>query len=179
LAGNEFDKSPQILRELFMPFFEQCFNITIHAGETGSVNNIWEAVYNLNANRIGHGLKILDREEIIPQLIYKNISVEMCPSSNRQIVGYGKQGDTLYPLKEYMNRGLIVTVNTDNQGLSRTSMSNEFYEAAILCNGLSLWDCIVLISNSIRVAFVDEITKSKLSCNFENAIYEWCNKNIP
>ena len=178
LAGDEAVNSPRELREMFMPFLQACIRITIHAGETQPVDNIWEAVYHLSADRIGHGLKLLDKEELIPRFIDKNIGIEMCPSSNRQIVGYGKENDEDYPLKKYMECGLKVSINTDNQGISRTSMSNEFYEASRLCNGLSLWDCIVLIRNSLIISFADKTTKLKLLHEYEKEIFEWCNQSM-
>jgi len=177
LAGDESVNSPKELREMFMPFLQACIHITIHAGETQPVDNIWEAVYHLSADRIGHGLKLLDKKELIPRFIDKNIGIEMCPSSNRQIVGYGRVNDEEYPLKEYMKNGLKVTINTDNQGISRTSMSNEFYEAARLCGGLSLWDCFVLIRNSLIVSFADKTTKLNLLRAYEKEIFNWCNKS--
>ena len=177
LAGDESANSPKQLREMFMPFLQQCIHITIHAGETQPVDNIWEAVYHLSADRIGHGLKLMDKEELIHRFIDKNIGIEMCPSSNRQIVGYGKENDEEYPLKKYMERGLKVTINTDNQGISRTSMSNEFYEAARLCGGLSLWDCFVLIRNNLIISFADTTTKWELIREYEKEIFDWCSKS--
>lgn len=177
LAGDESACSPKELREMFMPFLQECVHITIHAGETQPVDNIWEAVYHLNAERIGHGLKLLDKEELSLRFIDKNIGIEMCPSSNRQIVGYGKENDEAYPLKKYMERGLKVTINTDNQGISRTNMSGEFYEAARLCGGLSLWDCFVLIRNSLIISFVEKTMKLKLLREYEKEIFDWCNQS--
>ena len=176
LAGDESINSPKELRALFLPFLYACVHITIHAGETQPVDNIWEAVYHLSADRIGHGLKLCDNEELMRRFIDKNIGIEMCPSSNRQIVGYGRESDETYPLKKYMENGLKVTISTDNQGISRTSMSNEFYEAARLCGGLSLWDCLVLIRNSLIVSFTDKKTKMKLLQDFENILFVWCNQ---
>jgi adenosine deaminase len=77
---------------------ERCIHVTIHAGETESVDNIWQAVYHLSADRIGHGLKLLDKPELIPRFIDKNIGIEMCPSSNDQIIGY-LCAEHAYPLK--------------------------------------------------------------------------------
>ncbi|MDR0521902.1 MAG: hypothetical protein LBH00_08650 [Planctomycetaceae bacterium] len=169
LAGNESAAKPEQLRELFMPFLEQCIRITIHAGETESVESIWQAVYHLSADRIGHGLKLLDRPELLKRFIDKNIGVEMCPSSNDQIVGY-RNGT--YPLKEYMQSGLKVTLNTDNCGISQTSVSSEFMKAAQLVNGLSQWDALVLIRNSLSIAFADSGTKLQLLRDFEDKIFE-------
>lgn len=173
LAGNEGTAPPRALREYFMPFLEKCIRITIHAGETESVDNIWQAVYHLSADRIGHGLTLLDNPDLMRRFIDKNIGVELCPSSNDQIVGYEKP-EKPYPLKNYMEAGLKVTVNTDNQGISRTSISQEFYKAATLCCGLSLWDCFVLIRNSLSVAFVNNKTKLALLRSFEDNLYNWC-----
>ena len=179
LAGDESLNRPKALRELFMPLLEACLHLTIHAGETMPVDSIWEAVYHLNADRIGHGLKLLQNKDFMRRFVDKNIGIELCPSSNRQIVGYGKANDEVYPLKEYMKRGLRVTVNTDNQGISRTSLSKEFYEAARLCGGLSLWDCFVLIRNSMIISFADKTTKMRLLQAYEKEIFDWCNRDFP
>jgi len=178
LAGDESFNSPKALRELFIPLLEACLHLTIHAGETMPVDSIWEAVYHLNADRIGHGLKLLQNKDFMRRFIDKNIGIELCPSSNRQIVGYGKANDEDYPLKKYMKHGLRVTINTDNQGISRTSLSNEFYEAACLCGGLSLWDCFVLIRNSLIISFADKTTKMRLLQAYEKEIFDWCNRDF-
>lgn len=168
LAGNEGATKPSELREDFMPLLEKCVNITIHAGETESVDSIWEAVYHLSADRIGHGLKLLDNEELLNRFINKNIGIEMCPSSNYQIVGF--DNEKKYPLYEYMNRGLKVSINTDDQGISKTNLTKEFITASKLCPELTLWDFIVLIRNSISIAFCDSKTKNTLMHSFEDEI---------
>ena len=170
LAGNEGFTKPSELRDIFMPLLERCIKITIHAGETESVDSIWEAVYHLAADRIGHGLKLLDKPELLNRFIDKNIGVEMCPSSNNQIVGFN-QDDRKYPLKDYMEKGLKVTINTDDQGISKTNLTEEFIVASRMCPGLTLWDCIVLIRNSLSIGFCDAITKNKLMHEFEDEIF--------
>lgn len=173
LAGNEGATKPSEIREDFMPLLEKCAKVTIHAGETESVDSIWEAVYHLNADRIGHGLKLLDKQELFNRFLDKKIGVEMCPSSNDQIIGFESGG---YPLKKYMEQGLRVTVNTDDCGISRTTLANEYLKAAELCSELTLWDCLVLIRNSLCIAFCDEDTKSKLMHSFEDEMLEFFNE---
>lgn len=182
LAGTEKDNPPERLRNAFLPLLKDCLSVTIHAGETESVESIWEAVYHLNAERIGHGLKLNDKPKLRNSFLNKNIGVEMCPSSNDQIVGFSKNKP--YPLKSYMSEGLKVTVNTDDCGISRTFLSNEFLKAAELSlffnkekniyEGLSLWDCVVLIRNSLSIAFAPIKTKKDLMIKFENKIFELC-----
>lgn len=169
LAGNEGATKPSELRDEFMPLLEKCLSITIHAGETEDVESIWEAVYHLSADRIGHGLRLLEKPELLNRFLNKNIGIEMCPSSNFQIVGFNHTNKK-YPLAEYLKRGLKVSLNTDDQGISRTNLSNEFLKASELCPELTLWDFIVLIRNSLSIAFCDSQTKTRLMHSFEDEI---------
>ena len=169
VAGDEVRRRPSELRTFFMPLLKRCARVTIHAGETDTVDSIWEAVYYLNTDRIGHGLKLLDNKELFERFVDKKIGIEMCPSSNYQIIGY-ERGE--YPLLNYMHEGLRVTINTDDCGISLTNLSNEFIKAAEMCPGLSLWDCVVLIRNSLCIAFCDEKTREKLMHLYEDEMLE-------
>ena len=106
LAGNEKFEATNFV-PVFKPLFENCFHITVHAGETESVDSIQKAVYYLNAERIGHGLKLIENEKLMTLFSDRRIAIEMCPSSNMQIIGYKtnfmSQTDSLheYPLHEY------------------------------------------------------------------------------
>ncbi len=175
LAGNESKASPAELRKSFMPFLENCIHITIHAGETENAKSIWEAVYHLNADRIGHGLCLMEHKELLNSFISKKIGIELCPTSNDQIIGYNNKQDS-YPLKAYLHAGLKVCLNTDDCGISDTSVSQEFIKASQLCSGLTLWDCIVLIRNSLSLAFCDFNTKTALMHNFEDEILKICDQ---
>ena len=156
-----------------MPLLKRCARVTIHAGETDTVDSIWEAVYYLNTDRIGHGLKLLDNKELFERFVDKKIGIEMCPSSNYQIIGY-ERGE--YPLLNYIHEGLRVSINTDDCGISLTNLSNEFIKAAEMCPGLTLWDCVVLIRNSLCIAFCDEKTREKLMHLYEDEMLELFNE---
>lgn len=177
LAGNEAQGKPSELRESFMPLLKDCIHVTIHAGETKDVESIWEAVYHLSAERIGHGLKLKDKPELLKHFVDRGIGVEMCPSSNDQIVGFHDVPGS-YPLRYYLNEGLKVSLNTDDCGISRTCNTDEFLKAASLCPGLTLWDCIVLIRNALSTAFCDSKTKSRLMHDFEDVILDICEKEF-
>lgn len=131
LAGNEGACSAAGMQKPLMPIMEQCLHFTIHAGENHPPKSIWEAVYLLNAERIGHCLTLNENPQLMERFLDRNIVLEMCPSSNFQIIGYQdnyfeKTLDMpVYPLKEYLEMGLRVTVNTDNPGISRTDFSRE------------------------------------------------------
>ncbi len=169
LAGNEGAASPKSVREVFLPLLERCMHVTIHAGETEAVENIWQAVYYLSADRIGHGLRLPNNPELMKRFLDKRIGIELCPSSNIQVVG---AFNPEYPLRTFLEQGLKVTLNTDNMGISRTTPTNEFFAAASLFPKFTLWDCLVLIRNSLSVSFVDVETKRRLMHQFEDQIIQ-------
>lgn len=177
LAGAEAAKKPAELREHFLPLMEQCVQFTIHAGEDEPVENIWEAVYHLSADRIGHGLTLEKNPDLMNRFIDRKIAIELCPSSNFQIVGFqdpvlGRSGKH-YPLKQYLKAGVKVTVNTDDPGMSRTNLSFEYFKAARMAeNGLSQWDVLQLIRNSFRAAFAPHKVKGDCLIRTENWIME-------
>ena len=179
LAGAETARSPKELREAFETLHKRCLNLTIHAGETANAESIWEAVYYLNADRIGHGLKLLEQPELLNRFVDHRIAVEMCPSSNFQICGFADRAvpksENLpqYPLTEYLRQGLRVTINTDNPGISRTDLSNEYLKAARMSpDGISRWDILQLINNSFTVTFAPFKLRREMILKAEQLIME-------
>ena len=122
LAGDEssypndrfvglFDRA----REMNMPF-------VIHSGETGNVDNVRSAIA-MGASRIGHGIAMKKDQALLERCAASGIGVEMCPTSNFQTKAVGSWEE--YPLMEYMNAGVKVSINTDNRTVSHTSMTGE------------------------------------------------------
>ena len=168
LAGEESTRSPQELRELFAPLFQRCIKLTIHAGETEPAENVWGAVYHLNADRIGHGLKLIDHVNLLCHVRDRGTALELCPTSNDQIVGFRDhcRGDALfkeYPLKMFLDHGLRVAICTDNPGISRTDWDRELLKAARLTSGgLSKWDILGIIRTSFQAAFLPQPERARL-----------------
>ncbi|MFP4531457.1 MAG: CRISPR-associated ring nuclease [Desulfobacterales bacterium] len=186
LAGSEAALNPEMLREAFLPLMRQCFHFTIHAGEDLDVSSIWEAVYHLNAERIGHGLTLKHNPELMNRFKDRRIGLEMCPSSNYQIVGfrdnYYSQTRELetYPLKAYLDAGLAVSVNTDNPGISRTDWTNELHKAARLTpDGLSLWEVLLLIKNGFKAAFASRQRRQQMLLTAEQEVIEIVRHGLP
>ncbi len=177
LAGQEKDNDPMQLQELFMPLHLHFMNITIHAGEMAEDDKIWQALYLLHAKRIGHGLKLVNNEKMMGYIRDYGIAIEMCPSSNIQTNGFRRfdqpeeTGDC-YPLKQYLDFGLAVTINTDNRGISRTTLSQEYLEAARLTEGgLSRWEVLRLVKNSFKAAFLPKNEKDRLLKKIDEEIF--------
>jgi len=179
LAGSEKLSNPASVRKQFKPLLKDCINITIHAGEGEPVDNIWEAVYELHADRIGHGLTLGNNKKLLNRFRDWNIGVEMCPSSNYQIVGFRDylipSTDKLdsYPLKYFLDNDVRITINTDNPGISRTTISNEYCKAARMTEGgLSWWDVLQIVKNGFRSAFIPTEERRELMLEVEDKICE-------
>ncbi len=178
LAGQEKDHDPALYAEHFLPLHRHFINITIHAGEMEEDDKIWQALYLLHAKRIGHGLKLVNNARMMGYVRDYGIAIELCPSSNIQTNSfclYGekeKEGGT-YPLVEYLRRGINTTVNTDNLGISKTTLSKELLLAGKLTDGgLSRWEILQLCRNSLRSVFLPKDEKDRLMKEADKMVYE-------
>lgn len=96
---------------------------TVHAGEAAGAESVEEAL-RLGAWRIGHGIAAINDRELMKYLAEHHIPLEMCPTSNLQTGA--AQSIEAYPLVEFLERGMCVTVNTDNRTVSDTTLNKEF-----------------------------------------------------
>jgi len=168
IAGNEAHKRPSDLRTMLLPLLKECVRFTIHAGENQPVDNIWEAVYELSADRIGHGLTLIQNRQLLQRFKDRNIFVELCPSSNFQIGDFSKYN---YPLRQYFDIGLKVTINTDNPGISRTNITNEYLVSSEIAN-LSKLEVLQLLRNSFQAVFLPKDQKKQLLIRIEEELVD-------
>jgi adenosine deaminase len=128
LAGNEAEFKSEPFYGVFKEAKQSGLHITIHAGEWGPAENIREAVEELGAERIGHGVRVLEDDYVTQLLKERNTAFEVCVTSNYQS-GVVPALEA-HPLKEMIDRGLNVTINTDDPSISRITLSHEYYLAA-------------------------------------------------
>ncbi len=180
MAGDENAVSPEKMATAFLPAFEQCLPLTIHAGEGESAANIWQAAYHLHADRIGHGLSLADSPELLQRFRNRGICLELCPSSNREVIGFH---DSFYPMTSQLPRyplealwrsGVALTINSDNPGISRTTLTKEFMAAARMSE-LSLWDALAIIKQAFVHAMSDAECRETLLKSCDKQIYEHIN----
>ncbi|PZD97657.1 adenosine deaminase [Paenibacillus sambharensis] len=159
LAGDEASFPPSLFRSLFEDARRSGLPVTIHAGEAAGPENVEEAVMRLGAVRIGHGVRAREDEAVIAMLKDQRIPLEMCPVSNLQTKAVSSWND--YPIRQYMEQGLLVTVNTDNPTVSGTTMSKEF---SMLSKhfGFTAEELVRLVANSIEAAFLEPAEKEEL-----------------
>jgi adenosine deaminase len=127
LAGNEAEFKTLPFHEIFKEAKQSGLHITIHAGEWGPAENVRDAIENLSAERIGHGVRVLEDESVMALAREREVAFEVCPTSNFQ-TGVVKEFEK-HPLPRMLEAGLRVTVNTDDPSISRITLSHEFQQA--------------------------------------------------
>lgn len=162
IAGAEAGFPPTRHLDAFEFLRRENAHFTIHAGEAFGLPSIWEAIQWCGADRLGHGVRIIDDIQIgadgEPRLgrlaAYvrdRRIPLEMCPTSNVQ-TGAAESIER-HPIGLLRRLGFRVTVNTDNRLMSGTSMSREF---ALLSEafGYGLDDMQWFTINAMKSAFL-------------------------
>lgn len=123
LAGAEALFPTRDYLELFRRARESGIPMTIHAGEADGEDSV-RAALEMGAVRIGHGVRARKNPEILEEIRSKGITLEMCPTSNRYTRSLENMED--YPLLMYLEKGIRVTVNTDDPAIEGTTISREF-----------------------------------------------------
>ncbi|MUT67075.1 adenosine deaminase [Paenibacillus sp. NEAU-GSW1] len=159
LAGDEAGFPPHLHRPLFNLAKRHELPITIHAGEAGGAQNVIEAIKELGANRIGHGIRIDGEQEAIELVRRTGTPLELCPVSNIQTKAAADWES--YPIKSFLEQGIAVTVNTDNLTVSDTSITLEYAMLYERC-GLSMEELGKLIRNGAAAAFLEQPLKARL-----------------
>lgn len=166
LAGDE-TKYPT--RDFAAPFIlakKYKIPFTVHAGESAGSESIKEAV-KLGANRIGHGVHLIDDTDLMEEIKEKEIPLEMCITSNIQTHVIADLES--HPIKFFFDSGVIVTINTDDRSVSGIDLTNE-YNVAVNRLGFNVSDLIKIIHNGINALFIPNKNKADLSKIFESEI---------
>ncbi len=128
LAGSEKGNPASRHVAAFKYAREHNLGVTVHAGEGDGVESVRQAVHICGANRIGHGTRLIEDPDLTQYVNDRRIALEVCLTSNVQT----KVADSYesHPLREYFDRGLNVTLNTDNRLMSGTTLTDEYVHAA-------------------------------------------------
>jgi len=161
IAGAEAGFPPTRHLDAFQYIQRENFHITIHAGESFGLPSIWEALQWCGAERLGHGVRIvddistgMDGEAMLGRLAAyvrdRRVPLEMCPSSN--VDTGATRCIEEHPIELLRRLRFRVTVNTDNRLMSGVSLSSEF---ALLAEtfGIDLDDMEWLTLNAMKSAF--------------------------
>ena len=124
LAGAEDGHPAMEHSEAFDYAAAQNLPITIHAGEAFGPESISQAIHRCHARRIGHGTRLQEDPELLHFVRDFRIPLEVCPTSNVQTGATPSLAN--HPIRTYYDRGLVVTVSTDNRLMSGVTLTDEF-----------------------------------------------------
>ncbi|MDF2925988.1 MAG: adenosine deaminase [Paenibacillaceae bacterium] len=169
LAGDEASFPPLLHEAVFARAHRLGIPVTIHAGEAAGPENIYDAIVRLGARRIGHGVRAKESDRVLKFVSEHRVPLELCPVSNIQTKAV--PGWEMYPVREYFEQGLVLTINTDNPTVSGTTLLREY---TVLADrfGFSPQEIARLIMNSVQAAFVEEREKKALLGQFRERFRE-------
>lgn len=159
LAGAEEDHPAKDHLDAFYHVMNNNQNVTIHAGEGFGPVSIHHALHRCGANRIGHGVRLEEDQDLMAYVTDNRIPLEICLSSNLQS---GVIDDLAkHPLRYYLRKGVRVCLNTDNTLFARTSPAQEL-RLAVDTFDLTLLETENLLLNGFKSAFMPAQAKGEL-----------------
>ena len=164
LAGSEATHPGGIFAGLFKSAREAGLNITIHGGEWLGAESVRLAIEKLNAQRIGHGVRIMEDPAVVALAKEKGMVFEVCPTSNYHS---GVTPSLVeHPLADMLKAGLNVTINTDDPSISQIDLSDEI---ELVCEtlGVRMSEVQKAILVAARAAFLPEDKKAALVSSIE------------
>ncbi len=156
IGGNEVDGPAELFTGIYREAREAGLRLTAHAGEAVGPESIRNAVEMLGAERIGHGLTAIQDPEVMALLRDRRIPLEVCPTSNVATGLVPRFED--HPLPQYLEAGLVVTLNSDDPAMFGTSLQEEFVRSADAFS-LTRQQVVGLCENAIRHSFLTEAEK--------------------
>lgn len=158
LAGNEGGFPPELFEKFFEKVRSKGIPFTIHAGEARGPESIKTAI-NMGASRVGHGIRAFEDPEVLKLIKDRDICLECCPISNYNTKAI--EDFSNYPIIQYLDMGVSVTLNTDNRTVSDTNYDRE---VQFLREYLKLSEEQIerMNINAINHAFISDSLKTKL-----------------
>ena len=159
LAGDEKGFPAKRFVEHFTVARDAGWNITVHAGEADGPDSIHQAIHLLGATRIGHGVAAAKDDRLMDFMAEKGIAMECCLTSNFQTGACTNIAE--HPIKTFLERGILVTLNTDDPGVSGIEIADE-YQLAKEEVGLTTNQLLQIQLNGVHAAFVSDSFKQTL-----------------
>jgi len=166
LAGAEKPYPTITFKELFDKANELGIPFTIHAGEADSSKSVKDAI-SFGAKRIGHGVRSVEDESLIDEIYQKKVTLEVCPTSNI-LTGIYKEYEEI-PIKILLDKGIQITINTDDKAIIGCDIKSEFINIAKSQN---------LSKSQIKLLLLNSISASYASDNIKNIVINNINSQL-
>ncbi|GAB4240939.1 MAG: hypothetical protein Kow00109_16160 [Acidobacteriota bacterium] len=168
LGGDELARSAREFEAVYAWARSHELFAHVHAGEIGEPRSIWEAVEILGANRIGHGIHAARDPKLMEYLRSHTIGLDICLTSNLRTRAWPILRN--HPLRLLMERGVPVSLHTDDPGLFATTLSQE-YEKAISHLGCCEEDVVRLLLQAARSSFLSHRSKMEFLEEYTARLY--------
>jgi len=153
LDSSEIGHPPAKFKDVYDRAHEARLLAVAHAGEEGPPAYVWEALDVLKARRIDHGVRSVEDERLVERLVEEQIPLTVCPLSNVKLRVFPNLAD--HNLKKMLDRGLLVTVNSDDPAYFGGYVADNFRDSAAAL-GLDRDDLLTLARNSFVASFIKE-----------------------
>ncbi len=163
LAGKEAGRNAAALAPVFTYARDAGLPRTLHAGETVGPESIWDALTTLHADRIGHGVRVVEDPKLLELLYAMQVPLEVCPTSNVRLGLYPDMA--AHPIRTLWRSGLFLTVNTDDPPMFDTTLAGE-YRALATVHGFTADEIKELSLNAVRAAFLPAAEKQTMLAEF-------------
>ncbi|MFB8088950.1 adenosine deaminase [Streptomyces sp. NPDC055992] len=161
-------------RPQFKPYFDRAIaeglHSVPHAGETTGPQTVWDALNSLRAERIGHGTSSVADPKLLDHLAEQRIALEVCPTSN--IATRAVEDIDQHPVREMVQAGVLVTINSDDPPMFGTDLNNEYAVAARIL-GLDENGLAALAKNAVEASFLDPAGKRALAAEIDTYTANW------
>lgn len=164
LGGDEKGYPAEDFQVVFKKAKDAGFRLTAHAGEADGPNSVKDAILKLGVERIGHGVRAVEDDDVINIIKEKNIPLEVCITSNICTKIYSSVED--HPFKKMFEQGIIVTLNSDDPPMFGANITDEFLLVADKLN-FCMEDVKLLSLNAVNASFLDQDAKTSLRNSFE------------
>ena len=172
IGGSEAEYPPQLFTTVYRRASNLGFRLTAHAGEAAGAPSVWGALRSLEVERIGHGVRSVEDPTLVRRLVDRQTPLETCPTSNLR-TGVVSGWDA-HPVRELIEVGAMVTVNTDDPAMFHCSLAGE-YNA--LVEKFALGDAAVrrVAGNAIDASWASDDTRRRLH-QLQDAWWEGCDR---
>lgn len=163
LAGDEsYPGDPFV--EVFAAAQEHGMHVVHHAGEAAGAASVRQALHAGRAERIGHGIRVLDDPDLVAEVRDRRIPLEVCPSSNVAL-GFASSFEA-HPLPRLRSAGVQVTVNTDIPAMTGTDLTREYTRVR---DGYAYDDAAMagLARNAVHASFASPDVKRRLHAGID------------
>lgn len=159
LAGDELGQPGDRFVTHFKQVRDAGLRVTVHAGEAAGAESMWQAINELGAVRIGHGVKAIEDPKLMEFLANNNIGIESCLTSNIQTSTVASFES--HPIKTFLEYGVKVCLNTDDPAVEGIELPHE-YEVAAPKVGLTQEQLRQIQINGLDLAFLSDAEKQAL-----------------